>query len=90
MQAKKIALSRIEYLLDQAATAKKDLANRYAKLARILQMKSRVRMPRKLNMRICKNCDAYLSSKNSIIRTKKKMLLIYCKDCGHIRRIPIK
>ena len=50
---KQIAKERIEILFEQASKAKNQaLANRYVTLARKIQMKARIRMPRNLKRKL--------------------------------------
>lgn len=79
-------------LFDTASQiAKKDLllALRYTKRARQISLATRVRIPLELRRRICKECSSYLvSGKNATIRTQRGNVVITCKSCKTMFRIP--
>lgn len=89
----KIAIDRIRILFKLAqnnAINHPDRSNRYVKLAKKIAMKAKVRIPKELRRRMCKNCLSYLRpGKNCRIRTKEKKLIIYCFDCRKFIRIPL-
>lgn len=85
---KKIAKERILRLFEQAEK-KEEMANRYAKLAREIAMKYKVRIPTKLKRRICKHCYKYLKpGKNARIRTRQGKVVVYCLECKKYMRYP--
>lgn len=66
-----------------------DIASRYVKRARQISLVTRVRIPKTLMRRMCRNCQAYLvSGKNATIRTQRGKVVIKCKECNNIFRIP--
>ena len=87
---KKIAKQRIIFLFekaDEVYSENQGLAKRYCTLARKIAMKSRVRIPRELKRRICKNCYTFLvPGKNCRIRSKEGHMVYLCKECKHITR----
>ncbi len=92
---KEIARERIEILFkladEEFRNGRKDLANRYVKLARKIAMKYNVRIPRYLKRRFCKKCHAYLKpgvNARVRVRSKQKYVLITCLECGHKMRFP--
>ena len=91
---KKLAVGRIIILLKKADTVyseNQSLAKRYCTLARKIAMKSRVRIPRELKRRICKNCYTFLvPGKNCRIRSKEGHMVYLCKECNHIARYKYK
>jgi ribonuclease P protein subunit RPR2 len=93
-QQKEIAKTRIEELFTQADTVfttNKGLAHRYVTLARKLQMKAKVRMPRELKRKYCKHCYKYLrSGVNGRIRTRDGKVVISCFECKKFTRIPVR
>ena len=91
---RKIAKIRIEFLFkkaDEIYLTSPVLAHRYVKLARSLAQKVRLRIPRELQRKFCKHCYKYLrSGKNARVRTREGKLIIYCLECKHYTRIPLK
>lgn len=91
---KEIAKERITKLFGQAKEvfpANKELANRYVSLARKLQMKVKIRMPRQHKRRYCKHCYKYLQpGVNCRVRTREGKVVISCLECKKFTRIPIK
>jgi len=92
---KKIAKKRIEklFLLAEKNSLKKryDLADRYVKIARKIQMRYQIRMPKKLKRKFCKHCYSYLvPNVNSRVRINRGKIIIYCKNCGKYMRFLIK
>lgn len=87
---KKLARERIYELFRQAESVyKKDpeLANRYVKLARKLQLKYRIRLPSEMRRKFCKNCLHFLvPSKNCRVRLQKNHIVYYCLDCKNFSR----
>jgi len=90
-QAKEVAKERIQTLFQQAAKAKTQaLANRYVALARKIQMKARIRMPKELKRKFCKHCYNYFKDKNYRVRTKDKKVIYTCLKCKKYSRFPLK
>jgi len=87
---REIALERIKILFNQAEEMFKQdkaLSDRYVYLARQISMKYKVRIPRELKRRFCKNCHSYLvPGKNLRIRARKGRIVYYCKECRHFMR----
>lgn len=66
-----------------------DLSNRYVLLAKKISMRHRIRMPRALKRRICKECGAFLvPGSNCRIRIRNDRVVTTCLACGMIMRIP--
>ncbi|RLF09531.1 MAG: ribonuclease P, partial [Thermoprotei archaeon] len=60
---KDIALQRVKRLFQLAEEAFREnpsLSNRYVELARLIAMRSRIRIPRELRRRFCHKCGCYL------------------------------
>lgn len=90
-QMKQIARERIQVLFQQASKAKTQaLANRYVNLARKIQMKARIRMPKELKRKFCKHCYNYFKSKNYRVRTKNQKIVYTCIKCKKYSRFPLK
>lgn len=90
--AKEIALERIEILFDQAYQNRAEpvLADRYVALAREIAMRRRLRMPKKYRRAFCPVCHAYfVPGENIRIRIQHGKVIVTCKVCGAITRIPL-
>ena len=90
---KQIAEERVHILFDQARKIFNDsssLADKYVNLARKISMRYKVRLPRQYKKLFCKKCYRFLKpGKTLTARTKNKILIYTCKNCGHITRYPI-
>lgn len=91
--AKKIALERMQILIDNAIlNAKTDpkLSQRQASLARRISTRHKIRMPYPLRIVFCKNCKSFIApginSKIRLGRTSVKSIRISCNLCGHTYR----
>lgn len=93
-QQKKLALDEIDTLFRQAEEAfneKPEMADKYAKKARRIAMKYKVKLPLKYKRSICKNCHAFLvPGKNLRVRTHKGHVVYYCLNCKKFMRIGYK
>jgi ribonuclease P protein subunit RPR2 len=87
---KKIARSRINYLLERAHNVfpeDPNLANRYVDLAIKYSQRAKVRIPKKWKSRICKNCKCFLyPGENCRVRIQSRKgkgshLVITCLNC---------
>ncbi len=91
---KKLIEDRINYLMEMADTVivyNLELAQRYAKQARNIQKKTRVKFPQKWKKRFCKHCKTFLyPGINSRVRlsSSNKTIVIYCNNCSKYTRIP--
>ncbi len=90
---KKIALERMEILIDNALSNAKTnpkLAQRQASLAKKISMRHKVKMPYDLRMVFCKKCKSFIApgvnSKIRVGRSTIKSIRITCNFCGHIYR----
>jgi len=90
---KSIAKERIEILF-KAAEENRERAKDYVRQAKNIGMKFRVRFPKEFKRKYCKECNAYLRPGfNCTIRLSQKRashIVITCKECGHVYRIPYK
>ena len=84
----KILLSRAE---NEAIKNKNiDRANRYVLLAKKIAMRYNIRINKYYRYKLCRVCNTYLgSSTTSRIRFQAHKIIIYCKNCGNIMRIPL-
>ena len=90
---KKIALERMEILIDNAISNAKTnpkLAQRQALLAKKISMRHKVKMPYELRMVFCKKCKSFIApginSKIRVGRSTIKSIRITCNFCGHTYR----
>ena len=92
VQQKKIALERIKGLFSfasQSFNLNPIRSHRYIQLAKKISTKFKVKIPKPLRRRMCKNCFHYLQAgSNATIRYNKSRIIITCKDCNNIMRIP--
>ena len=88
----KQAIKEIKALFENAKESfekNKELANNYVRKARNLAMKYRMRLPKEIKRKFCKNCYSYLvPGKNSRVRTKEGKVVITCFECKGFTRIP--
>jgi len=93
-QQKKLALNDITTILNKARGVfdeKPDLANKYAKKARRIALKYKVKLPLKFKRSICKNCHSYLvPGRNLRVRTHRGHVVYYCLNCKRFMRIGYK
>ncbi len=91
---KKLALEHISELFEQADNVfsfNQDLAHRYVFLARKVQMRFNVKMPRVFKRKFCKHCYHYIrSGVNGRVRIRNGVLVLYCDNCRKFTRIPFK
>lgn len=92
---KSIAKKRICKLFSmaeqRALEGKLNLANRYVQIARKISMKYLVPIPKEYKRKFCKHCYAFLvPGLNSRFRINNSKLVIYCKNCNKLTRIPFK
>jgi len=84
--------ARLSELFDIAQEKSKDsldIASRYVKRAKQISLANRISIPTALKRRMCKECGTYLiSGKNATIRTQRGKVVIRCKECNNIFRIP--
>ncbi len=90
---KKIALERMEILIDNALSNAKTnpkLAQRQALLAKKISMRHKVKMPYELRMVFCKKCKSFIApginSKIRVGRSTIKSIRITCNFCGQTYR----
>ena len=88
----RIALERIYRLFELAGKEfgkHPERAKRYVEIARALGKRNKVAIPQELKRRFCKGCGAFLKrGMNSDERVEGKLLLLECKECGKIRKLP--
>jgi len=93
-QQKKQALNEIAAILNKAREVfdtKPDLAHKYAKKARRMALKYKLKLPSILKRKICKNCFSFLvPGKNLRVRTRRGHVVYYCLECKKFMRIGYK
>lgn len=90
---RRIALERMEILFGQAeqeaVQGRPARARRYVDLARRIGMRYNVRTPAEFKRRFCKECLTYLlPGVNARVRVGRGRLVVTCKGCGAIQRLP--
>jgi ribonuclease P protein subunit RPR2 len=88
-RGKKIALETIEELFrlaEDTYQSEPELSKKYLELARKISLRVRVKMPKELKMRYCKNCFTPLMAGNCRVRIKKGRVVYTCLNCGNIKR----
>jgi len=89
---KKIARSRISYLISRAEKFKNidyNLSRRYVELAKKISMRYRTRINKRLKFTFCKKCLYPYKSDRFRVRIRKNRVIITCLNCGYRRRIPL-
>ena len=88
------ALSEITDILSKAKEVfdkNPDLSHKYAKKARRMALKYKLKLPLILKRRICKSCHAFLvPGKNLRVRTTRGHVTYYCLECRHFMRVRYK
>jgi ribonuclease P protein subunit RPR2 len=91
---KELALKEVNEILSKAKEVfdtKPGLAHKYAKKARRIALKYKIRLPANLKRKICKNCYSYLvPGKNLRVRTRKGHVVLYCLECKNFIRVRYK
>lgn len=89
-QMQEIALERIYRLFELARKEWKkhpERSKRYVELARLIGMRTNVRIPEEFKTKFCKKCNAFLvKGKNAEIMVKGSITEVECKECGHVRK----
>ncbi len=91
--AKKIAMERMQILIENAITnAKRDpeLSQRQASIARRISTRHKIRMQYYLRMVFCKKCKSFIApgvnARFRLGRASVKSIRISCNLCGHTYR----
>ena len=91
---KVLALTEVKDILNKAREIfgkNPDLANKYARKARRIALKYKLKLPVKYKRKICKNCHSFLvPGKNLRVRTRKGHVVYYCLNCKKFMRIGYK
>ena len=87
----KLARERIERLFvlaeESSRTGDSTESKRFIELARLISKRYNQRLSKSQRIKICRNCNSFLSSKNSKNRLSSKgWKTITCLDCGNIAR----
>ena len=94
---KKIAIARINtlfYLANKNVHRDESLTQRYSSLARKIAMTSKVRIPKKYRLQICRYCKNFIyPGKTCLVRLKQQRephIVITCLKCGKKMRLPLR
>ena len=87
----KLARERIERLFalaeESSMTGNSNESKRFVELARLIGKRYNQRLSKSKRIKICRNCNSFLSSRNSKNRLSSKgWKTITCLDCGNIAR----
>ncbi|RDE16543.1 MAG: ribonuclease P [Candidatus Thorarchaeota archaeon] len=95
-EMRKLAHERIEILWGQAlsvATTRPELARRWMNIAKALGRRTRVKIPRHISRRLCKECGSVLipgqTSRVRLRHNRSTHVSVTCLNCGAIRRFPV-
>ena len=89
----RIATERMEILIENALSEMQNdenMSQSYARLARKIAMRVRVRMPYSMRQLFCRKCKQFIvpgfNSRIRIGRAKVKCIRITCMKCNHVYR----
>lgn len=89
----RIATERIDILIDNALMEihnDENLSQSYARLAKKIAMRVRIRMPYSMRLLFCKKCKQFIvpgfNSRIRIGRANVKCIRITCMKCNHVYR----
>ncbi|MCX8176268.1 MAG: hypothetical protein N3E48_03430 [Candidatus Bathyarchaeota archaeon] len=93
-----VARERIEILMENAFKKMMEndekLAQRYVYLARRISMRSRVKIPRRWKIFICRGCKRLmipgLNCRVRVQRRRNPHMALTCLMCGHVKRFNYK
>jgi len=92
-ETRRLARERIEILFQRAGEffpTSPDLSDRCVDLARRIAMRQRVRIPRELRRRFCRNCSAYLvPGFTQRVRVHRGKVVTTCMRCSTHRRFRV-
>jgi len=83
-------IERWAYASARSLETDPNLAERQAKMARKLRLRSRLTPPYELKLLFCKKCKEFSPPGLSTIRIRKGWLVIKCSKCGRIYRKKLK
>jgi len=87
------SMRRLFELAIQTAKEKPRLAQRYAKLALTIGMRTKTRLPREYRNLVCKGCGKPIipgmDSRVRIQPRREPHIAITCLNCGRVKRIPL-
>jgi len=90
---RELAMERIVYLIERAEKFKEvdyELSRRYVELAWKISTRYRVRIPRELKMRFCKNCLYPYKAGNFRVRINKSAVIVTCLNCMNVKRYQLR
>jgi len=93
-ETRQIALQRIHALFKLAkenVRKEPELAQRYAKIARKIAMRTRVRLPTEYRRLICRHCKSFIypgvNCRVRVQRAREPHVAITCLVCGETTRV---
>lgn len=96
-RVRRIASERVGLLFrmaEESITEDPDLAQRYASIARGLEMHYKVKRPARYKHSICRHCKRFIipgvNCRVRLQRRREPHVVITCLNCGGHMRIPIK
>jgi len=96
-ETRQIALHRIHTLFKLAKEnirKEPELAQRYAKIARRIAMRTRVKLPTEYKRLICRHCKNFIypgvNCRVRVQRRREPHMAITCSACGKTTRVPLK
>ena len=81
-------IERLFVLAEEEHQQHPERSDRYVEIARRMGMRMRVRIPRRLQRRICKGCRCYLSHERARVRLRDGRVTVTCLECGEEMRYP--
>ena len=79
--------SELISIINDSGEDSKKLKNNAVKNLIALNQKHRLKMPKRVGLIICKQCNIIQSAVNTRVRIKHGQLIISCLDCNNIRRL---
>ncbi len=96
-ETRQIALHRIHTLFKLAkenVRKEPELAQRYAKIARRIAMRTRVKLPTEYRRLICRHCKSFIypgvNCRVRVQRRREPHTATTCLVCGKTTRVPLK
>ncbi len=91
---KKLALKRINILYKKALksyTQNLELSRRYIFLLWRIKQKAQVCIPQNIRSRFCRRCFIpWVIGRTISIRIRNGKIILRCKQCGYIKRLPFR
>jgi ribonuclease P protein subunit RPR2 len=72
-----------------AVDGEPETADRYIEMAWKIKLKFRLKLKPEQKRLFCRKCLKFLAGDSGSFRTESKELVISCKNCGDVQRIPL-